>query len=141
MELLERDRAVLVGYNDMLFFDERTRPRPLWVYSAAREQYAVGTSMLFKRPLWYQNPYPAQDVAEDNAMLDAAGNRVAVMSSRPADPIPAMIARIHTSNVWGNKLNDRIKKAIEADPTGENVLAWTQIKDEGRALQIEGVLA
>lgn len=93
---LESYGAAIVGYHSMAFTDG-TR---WWKYSGA-PGYALGTSLMYRRSFWQQNPFPPEaNVGEDNWFVGRAGPRLVSV-----DAGGMMFARVHPGNT-SQKLRD-----------------------------------
>jgi hypothetical protein len=107
VKLLEGARADLVGYNAMLFFDDRTGKA--WKYEADHDTYAIGTSFLYRRAFWRDHPFPTHDEqgnllehGEDNAFLRYVTS--AELRTLSAVDSLAMIARVHDNQTSEKQL-------------------------------------
>lgn len=85
--------ADITGYHSMRFLTEDGQE---WLYKGAKN-YALGTSLCFWKRHWQRHPFPALQVAEDNAFI-RTGRLVAV----PAGEM--MLATIHGGNTSLRKL-------------------------------------
>jgi hypothetical protein len=68
VELLQSSGADVVGYNEMLFSDERSsqaRNREAWLYRNTDPRYALGTSLCYWSKAWERSPFEAIDEGED----------------------------------------------------------------------------
>lgn len=84
--------AALVGYTQLYFHDGEHA----WKYSAARDDYAVGTSQFYRRTFWKAHPAPALMVGYDNHFWNHA---LSDGGARCAAGLGMMVARIHGRNV------------------------------------------
>ena len=80
----------LVGYNSMLFWDERRQQ--VWRYKNGNPHYALGTSFCYWRAIWATKPF--LDVNEGEDTFWSTG----MPSVRGEDAGRHMVARIHASN-------------------------------------------
>lgn len=87
--LLQSGKAV-AGYHSMRFTDgERW-----WQYRGAAN-YALGTSLVYRRDYWRAHRFPDLCVGEDNAFVETAARRRELVS---VDAGEMMWATIHTGN-------------------------------------------
>lgn len=108
VEQLVKSGADVVGYNRMLFFDQREGQFcGAWMYHNGDPQYALGTSLCYWRRTLTKVPFRDLSIGEDTRWLAdvrAAGMKVIGCDSIPegldrAHPgDPRMIARIHGGN-------------------------------------------
>jgi len=105
--LLQATGADCVGYNEMLFWDQRPGQQDgidalsaAWLYSNPNPRYALGTSLCYWRKAWKARPFPDMQHGEDTEWLK--GVRSHAVSTfdlmKPAGADPRMIARIHAGN-------------------------------------------
>lgn len=93
IRLLE-DRGVdLVGCNEMVCWDSRTRSA--YVYRSQDENYCMGTSMLYRRSLWERSHFPETSAGEDTVWSRGLGPLKAATSALAG---PLMIAEVHAGN-------------------------------------------
>jgi glycosyltransferase involved in cell wall biosynthesis len=85
---MESTGASVTGYNVMTFQNEAGRA---WRYTG-RPGYALGTSLMYSREFWKQQPFLDQDVGEDGSFIDRPIRLVSV----PAGDM--MWASIHSGN-------------------------------------------
>jgi glycosyltransferase involved in cell wall biosynthesis len=87
----------LVGYHSMLFRDERRREIAYWRYSASDQDYAIGTSFLFRKSLWRDRPFPDLNVGEDNHWFEDElyPSRLKLKTFDAVEPDVKMISRVH----------------------------------------------
>lgn len=126
VQLLEASGADAVGYNEVLFWDERIRPVTLpaggkcgfgdgerneaYLYSNPQPNYAVGASLCFWRSAWQRHPFPhlpipgnKQCAGEDGEWLkgvDCCGGvpRSLGIDDGVKERDPRLICSIHGSN-------------------------------------------
>lgn len=84
------DGVQLSGYHSMYFWDCDSRQS--WLYSG-QSQYALGTSMCYRKAYWLEHPFPELQVGEDNYFLAQARR---YLFSIPAEH--RMVASIHSGN-------------------------------------------
>ena len=95
--LLESGKAV-TGFHSMRFTDGAR----WWKYEGTRN-YALGTSLCYRRAWWLAHPFPAVQVGEDNQFVGtahAAGELVT------ADAGDLMYATNHPGNTSPRKMGD-----------------------------------
>ena len=98
--LLESGKAV-TGFHSMLFTDGVR----WWKYEGTRN-YAVGTSLCYRRSWWREHPFPAIQVGEDNAMVAAAHAAGQLVTADAGD---LMYATNHAGNTSPRKMGDNWK--------------------------------
>jgi len=128
--LLEASGKLCVGYRDLLFWDTRAASSMLfwdtraefspvgeaWLYRNPDPRWAAGTSFLYRRELWEQQPFPDAPHEDQRWWCTPLVSRACIGSSclvwrhpdggptelpsyDPNDPAePRMIAHIHGSN-------------------------------------------
>tara|TARA_R110000868_G_scaffold387731_1_gene656388 strand:- start:224 stop:904 length:681 start_codon:yes stop_codon:yes gene_type:complete len=105
--LLKATAADCVGYNKMLFWDQRPGQQDgmdalsaAWRYGNPNPRYALGTSLCYWRKAWEARPFPDLQHGEDTEWLKRVNcyaiSAVPVYVRCPDDP--PMIARIHSGN-------------------------------------------
>jgi glycosyltransferase involved in cell wall biosynthesis len=114
--LLQASGADCVGYNEMLFwricprcrgFDDycadvapcetcHMKGGEAWLYSLPRSNYALGTSLAYKRSLWERKPFEDTSSGEDLRFI--TGVNIVSVSSLHQDGEPRMVASIHGGN-------------------------------------------
>lgn len=90
MDRLLATGAQLTGYSSMVI----ERGRELWMYTG-RENFALGTSFLYRREFWERYRFRSLQQGEDSILLGHA-QREGVIASAPARH--NMLARIHRAN-------------------------------------------
>ena len=102
LERLMSSGAMLTGYNEMVF---ECDDGACWLHSGDKD-YAIGTSMMYRREFWKANLFPAgagrpvDFVGEDTVFL-AAARRIHSVAAAPAGEM--MLARIHGGNTATKK--------------------------------------
>ena len=97
VDLLTEDIAV-TGYRDMVFQIDGIAA---WEYAGAHG-FALGTSLMYRKSWWARNKFPAIQIGEDAAFVDAA--RVAgVLKSVKCNGM--MTATIHADNTSPRQLS------------------------------------
>lgn len=94
--LLASGRAV-TGYRSMRFTDGAR----WWLYRGAAD-YALGTSLCFRRAWWERHRFPALQIGEDNEFVRAAA---ATGQLETADAGELMWATIHAGNTSPRRLS------------------------------------
>lgn len=85
----EQNKAV-TGYHSMLFTDGQQ----WWQYSGS-ENYALGTSLCYRRDWWQRHPFKAVQVGEDNGFVADAAAHGQLISANAGG---LMYATIHDAN-------------------------------------------
>jgi len=93
MELLSQNLVDVVGYNSILFYDERTDQ----AYRFERERgYAIGTSLCYRKAFWQLHPFQEgsekKPWGEDNGFVWEAKQRQTIDTVDGGDMI---VARMH----------------------------------------------
>jgi hypothetical protein len=105
--LLQATGADCVGYNEMLFWDQRPGQQngidalsAAWLYSNPNPRYALGTSLCYWRRAWEARPFQDINHGEDTEWLKGVWcHAVSTFDlMKPAGADPRMIARIHAGN-------------------------------------------
>lgn len=94
LRFMLQENAEVTGYSDMAFYDA-TLDRCLWYDSRMRRNYALGTSLLYKREVWEQLPFPDQ-TPEDTTWQFRHGKTIAQSSVR--DGKIMMFQTLHGGN-------------------------------------------
>jgi len=76
------------GYHSILF----DGPKGVYSYNG-QPDYALGTSLLYRRSWWLSNKFPSVNVGEDSEYVERLGRRLIV-----ADGKARIVASIHASN-------------------------------------------
>jgi hypothetical protein len=96
--LVETGKAV-TGYRSMRFTDGRR----WWQYTGG-PQYALGTSLCFRRDWWQRNPFTDLQIGEDNQFVARARSQGQLITADAGD---LMWATIHPSNTSPRQLNGK----------------------------------
>jgi len=101
--LLEHTGANVVGYREVLFYDQRPGQFcGAWTYRGRNPSWPVGASMMYRREVWERFPFPLHNIGEDTRWLQSGklGKIHAVPSTWNASgPMePRMICGIHGEN-------------------------------------------
>lgn len=111
--------AQVVGYHDMPFYDE-IRDKVL-LYSSHNPNYALGTSLMYRRETWERVPFPDQN-DEDTTWQNLLGPQN-VHSVSSVEGRVSMFATIHKGNT-SPKQGARFQAASpELDSAVRNLLA------------------
>jgi cellulose synthase/poly-beta-1,6-N-acetylglucosamine synthase-like glycosyltransferase len=109
--LLEASGKMCVGYRECLFWDTRVKHASLggtdvtshvdeaWLYCQRDPRFAIGASMLYRRELWEQQPFP--DVPHEDYrwwLTPLVSNNCVGVSSILGDFDPRMVCQIHGGN-------------------------------------------
>jgi len=106
---LQSTGASIVGYRDMPFYDVRTRQ--VTFYKQPRQNYALGTSLMYWRSVWVEHQFIETAGDEDAKFQQVVGfENVATQSSVNLIAEPRMVARIHPGNT-SKKGGARYEKA------------------------------
>lgn len=95
--LVESGKAV-TGYHTMAF----TNGNRSWRY-AGSPNYAIGTSLCFRREWWQAHPFPAKQIFEDGDFVSAAHQADQLIS---VDAGERMVATVHPGNTSPRRLNE-----------------------------------
>lgn len=98
--LNESDRAV-AGFHSMRFTDGTK----WWRYEGTTN-YALGTSLCYRREWWQGHPFDAKNIGEDNAFVAVAGAAKQISS---VDAGALMYATIHPGNTSPRAMGDNWK--------------------------------
>jgi O-antigen biosynthesis protein len=98
--LLESGKAV-TGFHSMRFTDGVR----WWKYEGT-PNYALGTSLCYRRDWWSSHRFPAVQIGEDNQLVAAAHSAGELVT---ADADDLMYATIHPGNTSPRKLGDNWK--------------------------------
>ena len=98
--LVESGKAV-TGFHSMRFTDGAN----WWRYEGTRN-YAIGTSLCYRRDWWKAHRFPALQVGEDNAMVAEAYSAGQLVT---ADAQGLMYATIHAGNTSPRRMGDNWK--------------------------------
>ncbi len=83
-----------VGYNEMLFWDERAGSLQAWIYRNGDKRYALGTSLCYSAATWKKRPFPPKNKGEDLHWINN-GKCLGISSIQQH---PRMMASIHGDN-------------------------------------------
>ncbi len=102
MQLMETSGKQVVGYSSMFFYDEASDRAFHW--ESARNIYALGTSLVYRKEFWQAHPYiEGYFVGSDNMFVKAALNAGQLVSVHAG---PMMVARVHANNTSEKRLRD-----------------------------------
>lgn len=107
--LLQESGADAVGYRTMPMY--RSTDDTVWMYRWPSDRYGLDTSLMYRRELWEEKPFPETSRGADTAWIFGINRRgrkiigidsCAVSMERLTDPVPdaqpRMIAEIHGAN-------------------------------------------
>ncbi len=92
---MEATGADIVGYQDMPFYDQERDE--VTFYRSRDPKYALGTSLLYRRSLWEQRPFPDAP-SEDTVWLRSLPAGMLKRQTSVVDGVPRMVATIHKGN-------------------------------------------
>lgn len=101
VERLLASAQAVTGYRSMRFIECDTGRQ--WQYEG-NDNYALGTSLVYRRDWWQGHPFPAVSVGEDNAFIQTAVTHEE-FSSAPAGDL--MYATLHPGNTSPKLMNSR----------------------------------
>lgn len=87
--MLDHPEVSITGYRSLLFWDER-KGGQAWRYNG-RRNYAVGTSLMYRRAYWERHRFPEMQIGEDSQFVHSAAPGVVYA----IDGERRMVARIH----------------------------------------------
>ncbi len=90
--LVENAGVAAVGFHSLLFYDGAT---DRWGKYKGLGDYALGTSLCYRREWWQAHPFQALSIGEDNDFVATAH---AAGQLRSIDGGQSMVARIHAGN-------------------------------------------
>jgi glycosyltransferase involved in cell wall biosynthesis len=102
IELLNGSGLSVAGFHSIRFTDGES----WWQYLGSKN-YAVGTSLCYRREWWKANPFSLANVGEDNTMVWAAQHAKQIVSE---DAGELMYATIHPGNTSPRMIADNWKK-------------------------------
>lgn len=88
----------VTGYHSLLFTDGS----PQWIKYTGASNYAVGTSLCYRRHWWSLHPFPAINVGEDNDFVYNAARHKQLISVDAGD---LMFATTHKGNTSPRNMN------------------------------------
>lgn len=91
--LLNGGRAC-TGYRSMRFRLEYKGAERWWLY-AGKPEFALGTSLVYRRDWWAGHKFPALQIAEDSAFVEVAGKAGELIVANAGD---FMYATVHDGN-------------------------------------------
>jgi hypothetical protein len=121
--LMEQTGADATGYNDILFWRitkierEAIEHGEAWLYRNPLPNYALGTSLMYRREAWEKKPFRATSQGEDEKWRQ--GIRLIAISSLGISP--RMVARIHSGNTSNGYTDKNLAKA-----EWKRVWAWDE---------------
>jgi glycosyltransferase involved in cell wall biosynthesis len=129
VERLLASDAQLCGLKSVLYYDSRSARAWRYRYSGRRPWVAGGT-FCYRRELWRSNPFPDQNVGEDNRFVwSPSVRRVAVVED---DGL--YVAEMHASNISPKRTVGRYWKPVDVDVirqvTGSD---WSRLSGQGQA--------
>jgi glycosyltransferase involved in cell wall biosynthesis len=102
VEMLNESGLLVAGFHSMRFTDGND----WWKYQG-RKQYALGTSLCYRREWWQQTPFSLAQIGEDNTMVEAAQRAGQIVSE---DAGELMWASIHPGNTSPRMIADNWRK-------------------------------
>lgn len=92
VERMVSSGKAVTGYHSMRFTDGKR----WWAYNG-KNDYAIGTSLCYRREWWERNKFPAVQIGEDNRFVEAAYAARQLISIPAGDMMHATIHRGNTS--------------------------------------------
>ncbi len=114
--LMELTGRPVVGYRDMLFMDT-TRDKVTW-YDSKMRDYALGTSLMYRREVWEKTPFPDQ-TPEDTTWQHQVGSHNIASISSIKNGRPMMIQTIHGGNAAASTHGAIFQ---QADPENDRIV-------------------
>lgn len=102
IEMLNETGLKVAGFSSMRFTDGQT----WWKYKG-NKNYALGTSLCYRREWWQSNPFKPTAVGEDNQMVWAAQAAKQIVSEDAGD---LMFASTHPGNTSPRMIGDNWEK-------------------------------
>ena len=112
MDRLIDGGAQVSGYNSMRFTDGVQ----WWQYTGV-EDYALGTSLVYRRAYWERSPFPCEMVGEDTAFIVPARSSREIVT---ADAGEFMWATIHDGNTSPRDVTKENAQWRKIEQTNEN---------------------
>jgi hypothetical protein len=106
MERLQSSGKAVTGYSSMRFHDGITR----WKYHGL-SNYALGTSLCYRKEYWRVNKFPSLHVGEDNSFVHAAASAGQLVSVDAGD---LMWASVHAGNSSPRRMSGDSWKRLAA---------------------------
>lgn len=145
--LLQSSGADVVGYREMLFWDQRFCAETVevtrttidggieatiksvagyaYLYRNPRHDYVVGTSLCYWRKTWERRPFKDEDRQEDNHFIQGLRVR-SIPSIASTHREPMMIASIHQGNAKNYDIEE-IRRRGSGDASGwRRVSEWDE---------------
>lgn len=100
---LVTSKLAVTGYRSMMF---TTVDGKRYLYSGAAD-YALGTSLCYRKEWWQANQFPALQIAEDNAFVRRAANAGQFTATHSCG---LLMATIHPGNTSPRNMNSAWKE-------------------------------
>lgn len=97
VERMQSSGKAVAGYCSMLFTDGRS----WWRYKGVSD-YALGTSLCYRKEWWRDHPFPAKQLGEDNAFVGEARRLRQLVSVEAGE---MMVASVHSGNTSPRQLS------------------------------------
>lgn len=109
VSLLLSSGADMVGFNSMVFIDEEKGEA--WRYHNDRSDYAIGTSLLYRRSVWERMPFRLGEGKNDGEDTDFVNTNRRLLKAVDANNL--MLARTHSRNTSPRKYGEPNWKRCE----------------------------
>lgn len=96
----------ITGYFEMEFHEGERR----WVYRAASDEYALGTSLMYRREFWQRNVFQVHVNTGEDTYLITAGRRAKGVICSPAGDL--MWASVHPGNTSKRQLTSKAYREL-----------------------------
>jgi O-antigen biosynthesis protein len=106
---LTESRMQVTGYHSMMFEGGGKRWRYTSPWDNPDKEYALGTSLCYRKEFWRRHPFKDVNVAEDDAFVAAARRERALVS---VDAGNMMVATIHEGNTSVRDLSKRVYEEV-----------------------------
>jgi len=116
VELMQESGKAVVGFHALTFFDVARNIAVVWdsTRQLRTADYALGSSLMYRRDWWKVHRFPHDDIGEDNTFVGAAVAAGQLFAVPGGD---LLIARIHAGNT-SPKDTDGMQRLKEILPPG-----------------------
>ena len=105
IQRLEKSGKSVTGFHSLRFTDSDGHS---WKYEGT-QNYALGTSLLYRKAWWRMNRFSSVQVGEDNQFVAAASNQGELATADAGD---LMYATIHPGNTSPRKMGSSWKPLV-----------------------------
>jgi glycosyltransferase involved in cell wall biosynthesis len=112
LDLLVQSERAVCGFDSILFYQASTQR--VGKYNP-RRNYALGSSLLYRKSWWEKHKFPEKNIGEDNAFVSLASKKSALITM---DGSRLLVARVHDNNTSKKRMENYKAMTLADLPEG-----------------------